>query len=245
MEDAYFTSLTAEDHLRHASLGRRMAEQGAAAEARFRADHNAAELTVAAPDRAGLFADMARALAAMGADVVGARVFTSAGGQALDVFYLQDAAGEPFGRRHKPALDRACRAIEAAARGEPVAGERTRSALHRRATAFEITPMVTVDNDAASGATIIEVSGRDRPGLLADLAGALSGAGLSIRSAHIDSFGERAVDAFYVRDEKSGRRMAEGRRLDALRAALSAVLARPEPEQVRPQLARARAGAGR
>jgi [protein-PII] uridylyltransferase len=188
---------------------------------------------------------MARALAVMGADVVGARVFTSAGGQALDVFYLQDAAGEPFGRRHKPALEQVCRALEAAARGEPVHGERSLGGLHRRGGAFDITPTVAVDNEGTKGSTIVEVSGRDRPGLLADLARTLADAGLSIRSAHIDSYGERAVDAFYVRDEASGKRWPDGRRLDALRDALTAVLAPPEAERGRPKLARVEARAAR
>ncbi|MBX7249198.1 MAG: [protein-PII] uridylyltransferase [Caulobacteraceae bacterium] len=242
MEDAYFTAFEAEDHRRHAAL----AARGAAADARFRADHNAAELTVAAPDRPGLFADLARALAAMGADVVGARVFTSAGGQALDVFYLQDAAGEPFGRRHKATLERACRALEAASRGQGPSPEASpASGIGRRAPAFDITPTVTIDNEAAREATIIEVSGRDRPGLLADLARTLSEAGLSIRSAHIDSYGERAVDAFYVRDETSGRRVTDPAALLPLRTALNEVLTRAEAREARPRLARATARAGR
>ncbi|HYE43407.1 MAG TPA: [protein-PII] uridylyltransferase, partial [Caulobacteraceae bacterium] len=170
MENAYFTSLPTEDHLRHAALSRRMAAQGAAAEARLRTDRNAMELTVAAPDRPGLFADMASALAALGADVVGARVFTSDSGQALDIFYLQDAAGEPFGGRHAHALTEACRRLEAAARGEPVGAERPAGVMARRAAAFEIVPVAVFDNDATQSATIVEVSGRDRSGLLADLA---------------------------------------------------------------------------
>ncbi len=241
MEDAYFTTFSAEDHRRHAAL----AARGVAADARFRADHNAAEVTVAAPDRPGLFADLALALAGMGADVVGARVFTSNAGQALDVFYLQDAAGEPFGRRHKATLDRACRALEAASRGAPKPGEPPAGGLSRRASAFDIKPTVIIDNEAAREATIIEVSGRDRPGLLADLARTLSQAGLSIRSAHIDNYGERAVDAFYVRDETSGRRVTGAKRLLPLRAALTEALTRADGQGVRPQLARATARAGR
>jgi [protein-PII] uridylyltransferase len=241
MEDAYFTTFSAEDHQRHAGL----AARGVAADARFRADHNAAEVTVAAPDRPGLFADLAQALAGMGADVVGARVFTSNAGQALDVFYLQDAAGEPFGRRHKATLDRACRALEAASRGAPASGEAPAGGLSRRASAFDIKPTVIIDNEAAREATIIEVSGRDRSGLLADLARTLSEAGLSIRSAHIDNYGERAVDAFYVRDEASGRPVTVAKRLLPLRAALTQVLTRADGQGVRQPLARATARTGR
>ena len=46
----------------------------------------------------------------------------------------------------------------------------------------------------------IEINGRDRPGLLHDLTRALFVARLSIHSAQIATYGERAVDVFYVKD---------------------------------------------
>ena len=81
---------------------------------------------------------------------------------------------------------------------------------------------VRVDNDASETATVVEASGRDRPGLLAALARTLADAGLSIVSAHIDGYGERAVDAFYVVDAK-GAKITDTRRRNAVR---NAVLAR-------------------
>jgi [protein-PII] uridylyltransferase len=48
--------------------------------------------------------------------------------------------------------------------------------------------------------TVVEVNALDRPGLLFDLARGLSDLGLDISSAHIATFGEKAVDVFYVRD---------------------------------------------
>ncbi len=47
---------------------------------------------------------------------------------------------------------------------------------------------------------MIEVHALDRPGLLFDLARGLSDLGLDISSAHIATFGEKAVDVFYVTD---------------------------------------------
>jgi [protein-PII] uridylyltransferase len=47
---------------------------------------------------------------------------------------------------------------------------------------------------------VIEVSGLDRPGLLYDLTTALGKLNLNIASAHIATFGEKAVDVFYVTD---------------------------------------------
>ena len=47
---------------------------------------------------------------------------------------------------------------------------------------------------------MVEVSGLDRLGLLFDLTRALSRLNLNIASAHIVTFGEKAVDTFYVSD---------------------------------------------
>jgi [protein-PII] uridylyltransferase len=49
--------------------------------------------------------------------------------------------------------------------------------------------------------TVIEVNGRDRTGLLYDLACILAGLDIDISSAHIATFGEKAVDVFYVTDQ--------------------------------------------
>lgn len=93
--------------------------------------------------------------------------------------------------------------------------------------AFDVRPTTIVDLEQSPSAAVVEVSGADRPGLLADLARVLAGAGLSIRSAHIAGFGERAVDSFYVTDAR-GRKPKPGPRLDRLRVDLEAVLDRGE-----------------
>jgi [protein-PII] uridylyltransferase len=48
--------------------------------------------------------------------------------------------------------------------------------------------------------TVVEVTGRDRPGLLYELTSALSDLLLDITSAHITTSGEKAVDVFDVTD---------------------------------------------
>ncbi|MBS0331671.1 MAG: [protein-PII] uridylyltransferase [Proteobacteria bacterium] len=243
MEDAYFSAFTEPEVLAHAALARR-AGDGAAAEGRIRADRNAAEVVVAAPDRQRLFVDLAEAITGAGANVLGARVFTSRSGLALDVFYLQDATGAPFGADSPRTLERLVEALEAAARGELQPREPRRPSDLGRAAAFSITPAVMFDNDASETSTVIEASGRDRPGLLAALARTIADAGLSILSAHIDGYGERAVDAFYVTGAEGGK-LPDGRRGQALKNALLAVLDL-DAEDARPaRLQRARASVAR
>ncbi len=91
---------------------------------------------------------------------------------------------------------------EKALRGEiwlekALAGRRS---LPKRADVFEVEPRVLIDNAASRTHSVIEVNGRDRPGLLFDLAKALKDLGLVIHSAHISTYGERVVDVFYVKD---------------------------------------------
>jgi [protein-PII] uridylyltransferase len=244
MEDSYFTSFDLQDQSLHADLIRRAGEAGAAASAHLRTDRNVTEVAIAAQDRQGLFADLAFALAGLGANVVGAKVYTARTGQALDVFQVQDPTGGPFGGQTPRLVERLAAAMEAAGRGDAQAAEARRPSDFGRASAFAIAPAVAVDNDTSEDATVVEASGRDRPGLLAALARILADAGLSIQSAHIDNYGERAVDAFYVQD---GGAKLEGRRATALKVSLIRCLDAVEgtPPKGRPRLERARASVAR
>ncbi len=247
MEDAYFTAFGPDELASHAELARRAQMQGgAAAETRVRPDRNAAEIVVAAKDRRGLFADLALAISGLGGNVVGARVFTSAQGQALDVFHVQDITGAPIGADNPRILRRLADAMEAAGKGEPPTFEPRKPQELGRAAAFSITPTVMLDNEASEDATVVEASGRDRPGLLEALARAVADAGLSIVSAHIDGYGERAVDAFYVQTPGGGK-LTDTRASNALKAALMEVLEDDEagPSRGRPKLERARASVAR
>jgi len=103
-----------------------------------------------------------------------------------------------------------------------------------------------LDNEASETSTVVEASGRDRPGLLAALARIIADAGLSILSAHIDGYGERAVDAFYV-ITPSGGKLTDARRGNALKSALLTALSEAEPELApgRRAVQRARASVAR
>ena len=95
-----------------------------------------------------------------------------------------------------------------------------------RKAAFIVQPRVTISDDASQAHTVIDVSGRDRPGLLSDVSAVLAEAGVSIVSAHVGSYGERVFDAFYVK-------LPEGFDDDmksSLRDQLLAALGREEPD---------------
>jgi [protein-PII] uridylyltransferase len=237
MEDAYFVAFPSRTQAAHYALGlKAKTHGGAAASADLMYDGHATEITLSAQDRRGLFADLCGAVAAFGANIAGARVYTSSSGEALDIFYVQDRHGDPFGRDDTAGLERLTQALEAVARGDLLNLERRR-VDYTRTAAFAVAPSVALDNDASDAATVVEVSGRDRPGLLQSLARTLADAGLSVQSAHVENYGERAVDAFYVIDDQ-GDKLADPDRIAGLKAALTAVLLEDEPEVRR---ARARA----
>jgi [protein-PII] uridylyltransferase len=63
-----------------------------------------------------------------------------------------------------------------------------------------VEPRVLIDNNASNSQTVLEINGRDRVGYLFDLSQVLVDLKLSIGSAHIATYGERAITVFFVRD---------------------------------------------
>jgi len=85
---------------------------------------------------------------------------------------------------------------------------------------------VLIDNKASTKHTVVEVTARDRLGLLYDLAQALTDLNLSIVTARVATYGERAVDAFYVRDA-FGLMVGHEAKLADIRRTLGALIAEP------------------
>ena len=100
-----------------------------------------------------------------------------------------------------------------------------------RADAFAIEPAALIDNRASNRYTVIEVNARDRPALLYALAHALFQAKVMIHSAHIATYGERAVDVFYVAD-LTGDKIISAARLKTLeRLVVDAAAGAPAPRE--------------
>ncbi|WP_046862090.1 [protein-PII] uridylyltransferase [Microvirga massiliensis] len=158
------------------------------------------ELTVLSPDHPRLLAIITGACAAAGGNIVDAQIFTTADGMALDTIVVSRAfeLDEDELRRG----ERIALAIERALRGEVKIADLVDSKRpgKERTRPFHVPPDVTIDNSLSTRQTVIEVSGLDRPGLLYDLTTALGRLNLNIASAHIATFGEKAVDVFYVTD---------------------------------------------
>ncbi|MFO1079868.1 MAG: [protein-PII] uridylyltransferase [Reyranellaceae bacterium] len=199
----YWLSFPAETLARQAELVRRADHdhQPLAIEHRIDGERSVTEVTIYTLDTHGLFARLAGAMAISGANIVDAKIFTLANGMALDTFWIQDLEGKPF--------DGPQRLARLAARVELALSNRLdiqreldsqRASWPKRDQIFTVEPRVLIDNNASDTFTVIEVNGRDRPGFLHVVTRALTRLNLQITSAHVTTYGERAVDVFYVKD---------------------------------------------
>jgi [protein-PII] uridylyltransferase len=234
----YWLSFDPETHARHARLMREAEASGSALTVEKRVDPHRAvtEITLYTADHAGLFSRIAGALAVSGANIVDARIMTMSNGMALDTFWVQDLAGRPFDRSDK--LARLAVIFENVLTGDlkPHRELARPPAFPSRTRVFTVTPRVLVDNKASRSHTVIEVNGRDRPGLLFELTRELTRLNLQISSAKISTYGEKVVDVFYVKN-LFGHKVEQPGKITDIRCSLEAVLAQgnaatpPEPSR--------------
>jgi [protein-PII] uridylyltransferase len=172
-----------------------------------------------AKDQPGLFWRLAGAISLSGGNIIDARIHTTNDGMAIDNFLVQDSSGGPFSDPQR--LARLEDRVLAAAAGEEPAMARleAKGLPLTRAEAFDIHPAVFIDNNASSRYTVVEINARDRAALLSGLARALTESKVAVHSAHIATYGERAVDVFYLTD-LLGEKIVAPARLKALHTRL-------------------------
>jgi [protein-PII] uridylyltransferase len=223
----YWLSLDAPTHARHARLMREADRSGAPLSVEKRIDPQRAvtEITVYTADHAGLFSRIAGALAMCGANIVDAKIMTMANGMALDTFWVQDNDGGPIERPDK--LARLSVVFEKVLTGD-VSADRELArppAIASRTQVFTVLPRVLIDNQASRSHTVIEVNGRDRPGLLHEVTRELTRLNLQVSSAKISTYGEKVVDVFYVKN-LFGHKVEHEDQLVKIRTTLEEVLAK-------------------
>jgi [protein-PII] uridylyltransferase len=162
-------------------------------------DRDATRACFVMQDHPGIFARLTGALALVGANVVDARSYTTKDGFVTDAFWIQDAEGQPYDAARLPRLRKM---IERTLAGEVVTRDAIldRDKVKKREKAFRVPTHISFDNDGSEIYTIIEVDTRDRPGLLHDLTRSLASSNVYIANAVIATYGEQAVDTFYVKD---------------------------------------------
>jgi [protein-PII] uridylyltransferase len=221
---AYWLKVDLERKLKHHALLSRAAESGEAlhTDTETNAFRGVTELTVLALDHPRLLAIITGACAAAGANIVEAQIFTTTDGLALDTIFISRAFPQDEDELRR--ADRVARHIVQTLKGEIRLPDEiaSREASGQKQEAFSLAPDVVIDNSLSDKSTVVEVTGLDRPGLLYDLTTVIGKMNLNITSARIVTFGEKAVDVFYVTDLTGGK-LTQAQRQQTLKQSLLAV----------------------
>ncbi|WP_372724288.1 [protein-PII] uridylyltransferase [Immundisolibacter sp.] len=214
LDDDYFLRFEAEEIAWHAKhILRARGDHPTVVATRDFPNRGSTGVMVYTRDRKYLFAAITSTLDRLGLDIVDARIYTSHDGDALDAFLVTDLHGE---RVSDPAQRRE---IRAALRDTLLQDTLSLSSGGRRSTrqqkAFRVDTEVSFTTDLSRDRTVLELITKDRPGLLSKVAQALAECGLVLQNARVNTYGERAEDAFFVTDA-NGHAVTDAGRLDAL-----------------------------
>ncbi len=228
---AYWLKVDLPHRVEHARFVRAAEDAGQSLATTFSFDvtRGVTEITVLAPDHPWLLSIIAGACAAAGANIVDAQIFTTTDGRALDTISVSREfdKDEDEARRASRIADTVEKALRGTLKLPDVVPRR--GAPKGRIRAFAIEPEVTTNNQWSNRYTVIEVTGLDRPGLLYELTATLSKLNLNIASAHVATFGERALDVFYVTDLLGAKIVAPQREMAIKRALLQLFAPAAEP----------------
>ena len=197
--DPYWQGMHVTAHVVFADLLRNMVEDEIRMDLHPDLERDATRACFVMADHPGIFARLTGALALVGANVVDARSYTTKDGYVVYAFWVQDGERQPFESSRLPRLREM---IAKTLKGEVVTRDaiKDRDKVKKRERAFKVPTHISFDNDGSEIYTIIEVDTRDRAGLLHDLTRTLASLNVYIANAVIATYGEQAVDTFYVKD---------------------------------------------
>ncbi|MCH7911427.1 MAG: ACT domain-containing protein [Deltaproteobacteria bacterium] len=179
------------------------------------------EMVICTKDRPGLFALITGVFAAMGMDILSARITTRKDGLILDVFRIShlgksEVVMEPERwTRIQSTLERVLTEPVDITRLGGVAGQ---PLLFKR-RARKVPTVIHIDNETSENFTVLEIYAQDRVGVLFTITHALHQLGASIHVAMISTNVDQVTDVFYVTDE-DGEKIQDKKRLETIRQAL-------------------------
>jgi [protein-PII] uridylyltransferase len=218
MPERYFLATPEEEIPSHFELIEQFTGQTFVSAVRHRPEKEFSEMAICTTDRPGLFASIAGVFAALGLDIVSARIVTRKDGLILDVFRISHA-GLPDAVMRPEKWERVRSLLEGVLGGAAdvarLVEQSGRPSLFKK-RAPKVPTAVYIDNRAAEDFTIIDVYTQDRIGVLFAITHTLHRLGLSIHLAKISTNVDQVADVFYVTDEHGGK-IHDAARLDAIR----------------------------
>ncbi|MGH7831036.1 MAG: ACT domain-containing protein, partial [Candidatus Binatia bacterium] len=229
MPERYFLTTPEDDIPAHFEILGRLGDQVYVSSVRHFPQEEYSEMAICAKDAPGLFARITGVFAAMGMDIVSARITTRKDGLIVDVFRISHSgrpevvmAPEKWSRL-KAALEQVLTGAVDVAR---LVEESQRPSLFTKKT-LKVPTVIQIDNDSAEDFTIVEVYTQDRIGVLFTITYGLYQLGVSIHLAKISTNVDQVADVFYVTDNQ-GAKIRGKEQLEAIRRALYQSLAPAE-----------------
>jgi [protein-PII] uridylyltransferase len=189
-----------DEHMALEEKGRtRGAPRGVAVD--IRRLESAWQLTLVAADRPFLFASVAGTLSSFGMNILKAEAFANRRGLVLDTFTFDDPLRTLDLNPTEAGRLRATteRVLAGKTDVRELLRNRPKPVLPSRKARIPAT--VSFNSEAGHTATLVEIVAEDRPGLLYDLASAISSNGGNIEVVLIDTQAHKAIDVFYVTAE--------------------------------------------
>ncbi len=229
---SYWSTFNTETHLLHGKLLERFYNENHSLclDLTVKEDSKSTMLTIITQDHPGLFSRIAGAVAMAGCQIVYARINTRKDGTILDEFMIQ--THDKSAVKEKETLFRIKKMIDDTLAGKfilkELLSEKTKT-ISKRQKAMITPPRVSVTNEMSKTHTVLEISGSDRPQLLYDVTRKIAQLGLQINSASVSTYGDRAVDVFYVKDI-FGLKIEAEKMIEKIRNSLLQVLKQSDKE---------------
>jgi [protein-PII] uridylyltransferase len=146
-----------------------------------------------------LFARLCAEIEFLDLSINDARIYSGTNGTTLDTFFVLKADGSPV-PDDRVTLEKIRSSLQRA-----LDSSRERSftqRLPRRKKSFVIPTETSLYQDQNRGWSVLEVTTRDRPGLLAHIGSIFVSQGIGLQAAKIQTLGERVEDVFFITDRQ-------------------------------------------
>ena len=228
---SYWTSFDSECLYRHAEMSRQHLGEEKLLSISLNPDkqRNATEVVIMTDDDAGLFSRIAGGVAALGYNIVDARITTRKDGITLDALWIQDQQKQAI--TDKAEMAHIQKGLTKTLKGLldiDEAVERRHRQTPSRIRRIAAPARVLINNNASKNHTVIEINGKDAPGLLYRITRKMADLGMQIQMASVSTYGDRVVDVFYIKDG-FGLKLTSETRINTLQRELLEVLRESDP----------------